>query len=83
MPVRIQPVLMPGCCDNRVNFYDAAPTGPGIDATVNCKNGRAADISDLVGVIKAHRITVIDPLKRHPGRIGPQYLLTKVEHVHI
>ena len=55
---------------------DSAATA--IECAVTTEHGIepcAARVSHLFVVVKPHRFTIVDPLKRHPGNISPQDLL--------
>ena len=61
--------------DNRINI-DA--TAFPVDGTVATEYGikeGAAVIRYLLGVVETYRFTVVNPLERHSGNIGPQNLL--------
>ena len=63
------------CGDNRVNFNFAAETCTGIYSATESINRAAKKIRNPTGVVKPHRILIINPLQRHPRRICPEYLL--------
>jgi hypothetical protein len=69
--VRMAPVTG----DNGIDVDKTSGAGEGADATVDAVDNAAQGVTDLVQGNEACRVLVADPLQRHSGNIGPQYLL--------
>jgi hypothetical protein len=73
-----QPGLPPDGRDDGIDVDGAADAGEGIYAPVDTKKKRAANIGNLLSMVQADRVSIVNPLQWHSGNIGPQYLLGEI-----
>jgi hypothetical protein len=73
-----QPGLPPDGRNDRIDVDGAADAGEGIYAPVDTKKKRAANIGNLLSMVQADRVSIVNPLQWHSGNIGPQYLLGEI-----
>lgn len=72
------PGVPPDGRNDRIDVDGAAEPGEGVYATMDTEKKRAADIGNLLSMVQADRVPIVNPLQWHSGNIGPQHLLSEI-----
>ncbi len=67
--------------DDRIHFDDGSTAGLGVGPPEQAIQTCTADVCNLLGVIQADGIAVIDPFERHARDVGTQNFLRQAVHV--
>ena len=76
-----QSSLPPDGRNDRIDVDGAADAGQRVYAPVDTKKKCAANIGNLLSMVQADRVSIVNPLQWHSGYIGPQYLLGEIHLV--